>query len=713
MSGIFLLDWAIMAVSLFNTITSLWLGITVLLNAERRGWGMWLVSGGLLSGAAFFLSHSIIVGLGLSGFVTGMDFWWHLGWIPVVLAPFAWYLVMLWYAGFWETNDSALKVRHRRWFPLVVLTTAAILVLLVFENPLPSFSQISGLDLDTTLSLEGVPVLMLIYPLDLLLCIGLSLDALARPGPAGRVMSHLARQRARPWLIAATISLMLVSFMVAWVMLWVFLNANQPVLNQSMVRSIAWFDLLISLLIGLAIFLTGQALVSHEVFTGKVLPRRGLVQYWRRALILAAGYGVVMGCSLTLSLQPIYSLLLSTLLMIVFYALLVWRSYAERERFIASLRPFVTSQNLYGQLLAQGQPAASSFDAQVPFKALCQDILETRFAWLFALGHLKPLFSDPLVYPNQASTSLPGVTELSNLFTDPKTLCVPLEVGQYADANWAVPLWSTQGLTGVLLLGEKRDGGLYTQEEIEIARSVGERLMDTQASSEMARRLMSLQRQRLAESQVLDRQTRRVLHDDVLPLLHTTMLTLNTLDNASHGHIEEETTEAISLLSDAHHKIADLLHEMPTNSSTEVNRLGLFCALRKVLEEELAQDFEAIEWRIPAQAEEMAASIPSLTKEVLFYAAREAMRNAARHGRGPYPDSALSLHFEVNCQNGLEISIRDNGVGVGGEMPGKPEGGHGLALHTTMMAVVGGSLSLESVTGEYTCVSLHLPRSAW
>ena len=713
MSRIFLLDWAIMAVSLFNTITSLWLGITVLLNAERRGWGMWLVSGGLLSGAAFFLSHSIIVGLGLSGFVTGMDFWWHLGWIPVVLAPFAWYLVMLWYAGFWETNDSALKVRHRRWFPLVVLTTAAILVLLVFENPLPSFSQISGLDLDTTLSLEGVPVLMLIYPLDLLLCIGLSLDALVRPGPAGRVMSHLARQRARPWLIAATISLMLVSFMVAWVMLWVFLNANQPVLNQSMVRSIAWFDLLISLLIGLAIFLTGQALVSHEVFTGKVLPRRGLVQYWRRALILAAGYGVVMGCSLTLSLQPIYSLLLSTLLMIVFYALLVWRSYAERERFIASLRPFVTSQNLYGQLLAPGQPAASSFDAQVPFKALCQDILETRSAWLFALGHLKPLFSDPLVYPNQASTSLPGVTELSNLFTDPKTLCVPLEVGQYADANWAVPLWSTQGLTGVLLLGEKRDGGLYTQEEIEIARSVGERLMDTQASSEMARRLMSLQRQRLAESQVLDRQTRRVLHDDVLPLLHTTMLTLNTLDNASHGHIEEETTEAISLLSDAHHKIADLLHEMPTNSSTEVNRLGLFCSLRKVLEEELAQDFEAIEWQIPHQAEEMAASIPSLTKEVLFYAAREAMRNAARHGRGPYPDSALSLHFEVNCQNGLEISIRDNGVGVGGEMPGKPEGGHGLALHTTMMAVVGGSLSLESVTGEYTCVSLHLPRSAW
>ena len=36
MTGEPLLDWAIMAVSLFNTVLLLWLGLTVLLNAERR-----------------------------------------------------------------------------------------------------------------------------------------------------------------------------------------------------------------------------------------------------------------------------------------------------------------------------------------------------------------------------------------------------------------------------------------------------------------------------------------------------------------------------------------------------------------------------------------------------------------------------------------------------------------------------------------------------
>ena len=39
-----------------------------------------------------------------------------------------------------------------------------------------------------------------------------------------------------------------------------------------------------------------------------------------------------------------------------------------------------------------------------------------------------------------------------------------------------MPLWSERGLIGMLLLGPKRDGGLYTQEEIEIARASGERL---------------------------------------------------------------------------------------------------------------------------------------------------------------------------------------------------------------------------------------------
>ncbi len=82
------------------------------------------------------------------------------------------------------------------------------------------------------------------------------------------------------------------------------------------------------------------------------------------------------------------------------------------------------------------------------------------------------------------------------------------------------------------------------------------------------------------------------------------------------------------------------------------------------------------------------------------------------------------------------ITIEDNGVGFtmsgstglargivqressetesldhGQRIPGRGSG-QGLALHSTMMAVIGGTLSIDSMPEEYTRVSLVLPRIA-
>ena len=63
------------------------------------------------------------------------------------------------------------------------------------------------------------------------------------------------------------------------------------------------------------------------------------------------GSDIIVGWSLTIHLRAVYGLLLTALLMTFFYALLSWRSYAERERFIEHLRPFVASQRLTERLL--------------------------------------------------------------------------------------------------------------------------------------------------------------------------------------------------------------------------------------------------------------------------------------------------------------------------------------------------------------------------
>src|SRR3990172_1510199 len=112
MSGNPSLDWATMAVSLFNTILLLWLGMTVLLNAERRTPGIWIAGSMLLTGSVFFLSHTIILASGLDEIRQSLNFWWHLGWFPVVILPYAWYGVMLWYTGLWSEKDTPLRRRH-------------------------------------------------------------------------------------------------------------------------------------------------------------------------------------------------------------------------------------------------------------------------------------------------------------------------------------------------------------------------------------------------------------------------------------------------------------------------------------------------------------------------------------------------------------------------------------------------------------------------
>jgi signal transduction histidine kinase len=628
----------------------------------------------------------------------------------------------------------------------VSLLAFGMSVFLTFANPLPSYWQLAQRNLSTPFSYNGVPMLMIAFPVYMVLCIVLSMDALRKPGPTGRLMGEVARERARPWLMTTAGVLLLVSLLVTWAMVWIVLHVREtPFYNlpanlppETLLNTIALFDLLISGLIGVSIVLLGQAVVAYEIFTGKALPRRSLLLQWWSAVVLAAGFSTLIGYSLTVATHPIYSLVLATILMVVFYAVFSWRSYVERERYMDLLRPFVTGRSLYGDLLDQsGQaPASQQMEIAGPFRVLCGEVLRAKMAYLAALGPLSPLVGPPLVYrateqkdgrsqadaPVQLSTA-----DLTPQFTSAHVMWVPVDPQRFHGASLAVPLWSERGLIGVMLLGEKRDGGLYTQEEIEIARASGERMVDTQASAEMARRLMSLQRRRLAESQVLDRQARRVLHDDVLPLLHTAMLALSSRKArvpvagdgsavavgesndvvASNGRSAEE--DALAQLGDAHRRISDLLRDMPSGAAPQVARLGLLGALRKAVDEEFAGAFNEVAWQVEPGAERQAGEVGALAAEVLYYAAREAVRNASRYGRGDDPGRPLHLKISAVTRGGLELTVEDDGVGMAASRDGAGSG-QGLALHSTMMAVVGGSLATESVTGKYTRVTLSLPK---
>jgi signal transduction histidine kinase len=697
-----LFDWALIATSLFNTVALIWLGLTVLLNAERRAWGTWVAGCGLLFGAAFFIGHTAVVGRVLGTFSGEMELWWRLGWLVLLAAPYLWYLVMAWYSG------ALGRPAARGWLIAVSVVGLLALATLLLADPLPDYSDVVTRGTAPLFAAGPLPAVALVYPVYSVLCTLFALAVLRAPAGSERFMGDEARRRARPWLTAATWALLAVGLAVGAAATWVLQQVRQgelPVLSGRVLAAIVVFDLFVSLLIAVATVLIGQAIVAYEVFTGKALPRGQLRRQWRRALILAAGYGLAVGWSLSgvgIPRQPIYQLLIATVLMTVFFALLGWRSFEERERALGGLRPFVSGRRLYDGLVGGAGPADPAHGPEGPFRALCGELLGASAAYLVPLGSMAALAGPPLTLRRGvAAAPAHAAAALAAGLPSPPPLCLPVEPAAFGGAQWAVPLSGERGLIGLLLLGAKSDGGLYTEEEIALARGVAERLVDGEAGAEMARRLVALQRRRLAEDQVLDRRARRLLHDEVLPQIHAAIL--------EHGQ-EARLREQLSAI---HKQISNLLHDLPSAAGLELERHGPLGALRRAVEGELAEAFDELSWQIDPEAEAAARLLDPLRAEALFYAAREAARNAARHGRGGEAPRHLALRIAAGCRpvpGGpplIEVSVEDDGVGFAPARPAAP-GGAGLALHGTILAILGGALSVESVAGR-TRVTASVP----
>ena len=716
MTGYFWFDWPLLALSLANGVLLLWLGLTVLLNAARRTPGVALLALAAWLGSAFFAAHTAILASGEGPASAALNRWWALGWLPLLALPLAWYGVVLWYSGF---GGPAYGLRrHRPLLALVILACLGLVVALFATAGLPSFLDAVNLRFGSGATLFGAPWFLVLYPAYILVCLGLTFDALLRPAPAPSRQSSAARDRARPWLLAANGLLVVVAAFVAAIMAWVAVTPGPAAANELFNRTfaspssgagatgrtgelalaIAWTDLIVSALLAGVIFCISYAIVQYEVFSGRALPRRALRRHWHAALLLAAGYGLIVGAALAAAWRPVYSLLLTALAMTLFFALLGWRTLAGQSAFVRRLQPFVVSTHLVEELIAPEEGASADAagveDAAATFAALCVEVLQTGYAVLAATGALAPLVEQPLVFPAGA----PAPALLPRPAAPADELIVAVADPALPQVAWALPLHGAQGLIGVLLLGRRSGDGLYTEEEIAIARAAGERLLDLLAAAALARRLLGLAREQWAAGQVADRQARRVLHDEVLPDLHAALILLEGEEAAAHR-------EARALLAAAHRQTADLLRALPPRPPARPTG-RLVEDLRRLVEEEMAWRFDAARFVVASAAHATASALRPLSAEVIFYAVRELMRNAAQHGRGT-GDRPLAVTVTVQGGDALTITVVDNGAGrVDGGTAGGA--GQGLALHTAMLAVVGASVTVGPAAGGGTCATIWL-----
>ena len=329
-----------------------------------------------------------------------------------------------------------------------------------------------------------------------------------------------------------------------------------PNLTVDVNRQVYIADIVIAGFIGLAIILLGHAVMSNNVLTERLQSSKGFFTRWRSVVGVSILGSLLVSFLYNAPIHPIYSLMLTTVLAVTAYALFNWRQYVEHEAFMQRLRPFVTSLHLHEHLLSTGNTDGWTESREL-FTALCRDALGTQRACLLfdrALTVIRadgrPL--DRIEYDwSEEYDALPAV-ELK-----------PGEWTRVDADHWGWPLADSRGPVGRLILGPKLGGAdEYTSQELQVAATCAERILDALAGEQIARLAVSLLRQRIAQVQVMSAQHKRLLHDDVLPQIHLALLKIEALKSDPAANQTAQLDEMSGALTQTHRRLSSLVREM-------------------------------------------------------------------------------------------------------------------------------------------------------
>ena len=689
------------SVAFFNAWILGWLCLSLFFNSERLHHRVVIMATSLLAGSLFFVSHALVFGRRTDGDWAVATVLWYAGLGVVYLLPIAWYVLVLFFVA---RTERPLPARFRVRFWLAVLLFVGTGAMLAYAGDLPSFEQVLYSDETFQRNHFAFSVLLTVYATYIVACSLFALLGLRGELQSPRTFQEFARVQARPSLLKAARVILVMSLFVAVLLLW-FVHRREVApseVYQADLQLLVRMDLPIALAIAIGVYHIGRATIVYEIFTGS-LPRDSIVRQWRLALVFASVAGLLLALASSLVADSLHTAPIIGLVSVFFYALLGRRLLRDERINLGRLRPFIGSQNLYRSVVSSDSPGA---EGEALFWSLCADVLQARLAFLIPLGTSQPLVDQILSYGDANRSVSRDEFQLHYFDTaasSPGNLFVPLQAEANGGAILGLPLRSHTELVGALFLGEKLGGDVYTREEVETAQAAGERIIDTLAAEELSRLLVSLQRDRITESSLLDRQARRVLHDDVLPDLHALMLQMSADSPGAQSVLQR--------LSGIHNRISNLLREAPIGASPEIRRLGLLEALRQVAHSDPTVEFDQVVWEEDPILETRLSLLPDSLAEVLYYATREAVRNASAHARRP--GTSLRVRIGLKWNDGLQIEVEDNGPGFVEEGTPPKKSGRGLSLHSAMMAVIGGSLRSESVPGVLTRVTLRLPWMAW
>ncbi|HEY7020032.1 MAG TPA: ATP-binding protein [Ktedonobacterales bacterium] len=758
---------AAIAISVFNLMIYLWLGLTVLLNGNRQSRVTWVGGIGLLAAALFFLCHGALVGAGVPGGPSPVDVWWRLAWAPAFIAPFLWAATGLRYA---DVTGAWRRMR------LPVLQGVAALGILAALLTIPAWPAIASYGdfirlLDASLRLRhatpppaahspALLVLAVAFVVYVASCASLPWVSLAliqrktpdapRPAPlravdgAPRWNAADAWGRSRRGLLAASFCMLFTGAVVALIGVLTFIAARRasispvpvdfsllpPTARGHVPLPLVATDLFTQIALAGVGLMVGWAVVRQGILIERRLPQRGFLSHWRGTTVAAALLSLVIAGMAAIEPEGLPELLVLVALVTCAYALFTWQSYIAHDHLLTQLRPFVASlTNSHAGWLA-ADPLEVERSAEALFTSLCRDVLQaSRGRLSITVGRQRRVLT--YVAPASESVDLSSLSEMR---------------------DWILPVSDERGVVAQLELGPRLDGAGYTSADLEIARACGQRILDAVGEFAAAQVIASLARQRGMESELSAALPRRVLHDEVLPRLHLAIMRLESLrarilpaavpagvverevgspvvhDEALPAEIERGMEETQRELGQAHRDLAALMRSAPMANLRRLEQ-GFGGALRAALEGEFRGSFDSVRLSLPDDARAASDTLPPIVADLLLGATLEAIRNASKHARGEELHRPLTLEVELRAdERWITTVVRDDGIGVsaGGaahdqevasaSTPSLLSTGagaqSGLLTHGALMGLVGGALHVGSQDDAGTTVTIQAPRPA-
>jgi signal transduction histidine kinase len=778
----------VLALSIFNLLTFLWLALTVWLNGDRRAWITRLGFVGLSFSALFFFIHSLLISspLGESAGLVSQNFLWRLIWLPAIAVPYIWFAIGLHYAAL--MNE---KWRRRR--PALLAGSAVfggfiIVMLIVFRSTFTFTGTLQllaygDLSTDAAPSVFFGPVLLpILFLFYVAICaigpwftparVGRSARAFWREmqgrvrrgqaggqtvsGQNGRLPLHqalsqafwddvpamqmlrepqLSWQLARPALFLAAIVMVMLTIVLAFIGIssltdWFAFQQNARLLPhlQFIPTGLLALDLFANISVSLIILLIGYSVVRHGILVERPLARRGFLEQWRGIVLMTTAVALFIAFLVPFTHSNPGSLLLIALLVTGVYALFTWSSYTAHDRYIALLGPFLRSTSVRHWLRTDARKTEDALEAL--FIHLCKNVLAVQYASLAVMaGPVRRNFN--YCWPALAAGAhFIAPADTTAAVAAPPERHAPARISVMINGErlicWVLPIYDELGLVAMLYLGPRQDGGAFTDEDMDLARACGQRILDTLSDHEAMQAVSALLRRRIVNVKLLDAQHRRILHDDILPQMHLALLRMETLryQDVARANMEEQKDrnaaqakqlldESIDLISDAHRRLAGMMRASAPSAPHRLEHDGLMNAIAAMLEQDFRNAFDEVAWDVSEATMQCIDEItPPAIAELIFAAVQESLRNAARHGRGADIHRPLRVALAASCDypnGGLEVIVTDDGVGIHSASSSTTGTGGGLLTHSALLAIAGGSLSIKSVPNGGVTVRICLP----